>query len=148
MLSSNHLKMMQTVTVLKSIHFKTVLCMIFILWEQVTSPICQLKKVSWKYLVFIKWKLRKHFFDYKQTLLCRIFGLILWWWDKKYGLRFFSLLPMKNAADVLHQQQHSIELASAISKIRLHFPMHRVSNRIMLMQCPHSGQIWIHRVSD
>ena len=28
---------------------------------------------------------------------------------------------MKNAADVLHQQQHSIELASAISKIRLHF---------------------------
>jgi hypothetical protein len=61
---------------------------------------------------------------------------------------FFSLLPMKNAADVLHQQQHSIELASAISKIRLHFPMHSVSNRIMLMQCPHSGQILIHRVSN
>ena len=50
-------------------------------------------------------------------------------------------LLMKNAADVLHQQQHSIELASAISKIRLHFPMHSVSNRIMRMQCSHSGQI-------
>ena len=73
---------------------------------------------------FIKWKLYKHCFNYEQTLLCIIFGMILWWWDKKYGLRFFSLLPMKNAANVLHQQQHSIELASAISKIRLHFPMH------------------------
>ena len=56
-------------------------------------------------------------------------------------------LLMKNAADVLHQQQHSIELASAISKIRLHFPMHSVSNRIMRMQCSHSAQIWIHKVS-
>ena len=55
--------------------------------------------------------------------------------------QIFLPLPMKNAANVLHQQQHSIKLASAISKIRLHFPMHSVSNRIMLMQCPHSGQI-------
>ena len=60
---------------------------------------------------------------------------------------------MKNAANVLHQQQHSIELASAISKIRLHFPMHTQCIAVLVTascSCsdPHSGQIRIQRVSN